>query len=66
MWQDELDELRHRQNLAKKMGGSEKVAKQHSKGRLTVESELIYYLTLIHFTKSERLLVKLDTTNKVR
>lgn len=40
MWQNELDELRHRESLAKQMGGAENVAKQHSKGRLTVRERI--------------------------
>ena len=39
-WQSEVDELRRRQEIAKQMGGSERVAKQHEKGRLTVRERL--------------------------
>jgi acetyl-CoA carboxylase carboxyltransferase component len=35
-WQPELAELRKRQALAREMGGTEKVAIQHAKGKLTV------------------------------
>jgi acetyl-CoA carboxylase carboxyltransferase component len=39
-WQNEIDELRRRQELAKQMGGAEGVARQHSKGRLTVRERI--------------------------
>jgi acetyl-CoA carboxylase carboxyltransferase component len=39
-WQSEVDDLRHREKLARQMGGTEKVAKQHAKGRLTVRERL--------------------------
>lgn len=39
-WQKEIDELRHRQELAKQMGGAEPIAKQHSRGRLTVRERI--------------------------
>ena len=39
-WQKEIDELKHRQKLAKQMGGAEAIAKQHSRGRLTVRERI--------------------------
>ena len=39
-WQKETDELKQRQKLAKQMGGVEAVARQHSKGRLTVRERI--------------------------
>src|SRR5258708_11215793 len=39
-WQPELDELRRRQELADRMGGPEKVSRQHEAGRLTVRERL--------------------------
>jgi acetyl-CoA carboxylase carboxyltransferase component len=39
-WQPELDELRRRQELAERMGGPEKVQRQHEAGRLTVRERL--------------------------
>ena len=35
-WQPEIDELAHRQELAAKMGGPERVARQHEFGKLTI------------------------------
>src|SRR5205823_3928464 len=35
-WQPEVDELARRRALAEAMGGTEKVARQHAAGRLTV------------------------------
>ena len=39
-WQKEIDELRHRQELAKQMGGPERIARQHAQGRLTVRERI--------------------------
>src|SRR5947199_20732 len=35
-WEPELDELRRREELSRRMGGPERIARQHSEGRLTV------------------------------
>ena len=39
-WQPELDELRERQELAERMGGPEKIRRQHDAGRLTVRERI--------------------------
>jgi acetyl-CoA carboxylase carboxyltransferase component len=39
-WQKEIDELRNRKRLAKQMGGTEGIARQHSRGRLTVRERI--------------------------
>ena len=39
-WEPELDELRRRQELAKELGGEERVARQHQSGRLTVRERI--------------------------
>src|SRR5204862_293607 len=39
-WEDEVAELRRREELAKQMGGEEKVARQHAAGRLTVRERI--------------------------
>lgn len=39
-WQPELDELRHREALAHRMGGPDKVKRQHDAGRLTVRERI--------------------------
>src|SRR5438067_7589172 len=39
-WEDEVAELRRREELAKRMGGPEKVARQHTAGRLTVRERI--------------------------
>jgi acetyl-CoA carboxylase beta subunit len=39
-WQKEIDELRRREALAKKMGGDEKVARHHNQGKLTVRERI--------------------------
>src|SRR5437879_10048444 len=39
-WEDEVGELGRREELAKRMGGEEKVARQHAAGRLTVRERI--------------------------
>jgi len=39
-WEPELEELRRRRELAHRMGGEERVARQHASGRLTVRERL--------------------------
>ena len=39
-WQPELDELRRREAFAHKMGGADKVKRQHDGGRLTVRERI--------------------------
>src|ERR671937_991240 len=39
-WQPELDELRRREAFARKMGGEERVERQHASGRLTVRERI--------------------------
>jgi len=43
-WQPEIDELRRREELARAMGGPEKVAKHHAQGRLTVRERIAHLL----------------------
>lgn len=40
VWQPEIDELRHRRELAAQMGGKEGVERQHSRGKLTVRERI--------------------------
>jgi acetyl-CoA carboxylase carboxyltransferase component len=39
-WEKELDELARRRELARRMGGPEKVARQHASGKLTVRERI--------------------------
>jgi acetyl-CoA carboxylase carboxyltransferase component len=39
-WKSEVDEIEHRRELAKQMGGEEAVDKQHDRGRLTVRERI--------------------------
>src|SRR5690242_2107532 len=39
-WEPELEELRRREELARRMGGEERVARQHSSGRFTVRERI--------------------------
>jgi acetyl-CoA carboxylase carboxyltransferase component len=41
-WQPELDELAKRESLAKRMGGEDKVKRQHQAGRLTIRERVSY------------------------
>ena len=39
-WQPELDELRRREEMTRRMGGADKVKRQHDGGRLTVRERI--------------------------
>src|SRR5580658_7077840 len=39
-WEPEIEELRRREALAEKMGGEERVARQHAFGKLTVRERI--------------------------
>src|SRR3712207_1977129 len=39
-WQPEVEELRRRQELAGRMGGPERIARQHAQGKLTVRERI--------------------------
>lgn len=39
-WQPEIDEIRRREEIARRMGGEENVAKHHSRGKLTVRERI--------------------------
>jgi len=39
-WQPEIDELRERERLARRMGGPEKIKRQHDAGKLTVRERV--------------------------
>ncbi|MEA2481072.1 MAG: hypothetical protein QOJ07_2994, partial [Thermoleophilaceae bacterium] len=39
-WEPELEELRRREAMARRMGGEERVARQHASGRLTVRERI--------------------------
>jgi acetyl-CoA carboxylase carboxyltransferase component len=43
-WQEEIDELRHRRELARRMGGPANVERQHKAGRLTVRERIAQLL----------------------
>ncbi len=40
VWEPEVDELKRRRHLAEQMGGSEAVARQHARGKLTVRERV--------------------------
>lgn len=40
VWQPEIDELKHREQLAEQMGGAEGVQRQHERGKLTVRERM--------------------------
>src|SRR5437016_12911093 len=39
-WEPELEELAHRTELARRMGGAEKVGRHHEQGKLTVRERI--------------------------
>ena len=39
-WEDELDEIRRRAELARQMGGPENIKRQHDGGKLTVRERV--------------------------
>jgi acetyl-CoA carboxylase carboxyltransferase component len=39
-WHEEIEELRRREELARKMGGEENIARQHAHGKLTVRERI--------------------------
>ena len=43
-WKEEVDRLRYQQSLAKEMGGSDGIARQHSRGRLTIRERIALLL----------------------
>jgi acetyl-CoA carboxylase carboxyltransferase component len=43
-WEPELEELRRRRELAARMGGEERVARQHAAGKLTVRERVVRLL----------------------
>ena len=47
-WQPEVDEVRRREELARQMGGSANVQRQHAAGRLTVRERIHRFLRLAH------------------
>jgi len=40
VWQPEIDELKYRKELAQQMGGEEGIARQHSRGKLTIRERI--------------------------
>ena len=48
-WQEEVNEIKHRESLAKKLGGKERIQRQHDNNRLTVRERIgKLVLSLIH------------------
>jgi acetyl-CoA carboxylase carboxyltransferase component len=39
-WEEEIEELRHRRELARRMGGPDNIERQHKAGRLTVRERI--------------------------
>ena len=39
-WQPEVDEIHRRRLLAQKLGGAERVARQHERGKLTIRERI--------------------------
>src|SRR5216117_465766 len=43
-WQSEMDELRHREELAEQLGGPERVQRQHDGGRFTIRERIAKFV----------------------
>ena len=43
-WKKEVEHINLRKLLAKKLGGKEKINRQHAAGRLTVRERILYLL----------------------
>ena len=54
-WQPEIDELRRREALARRMGGPDKVKRQHDGGKLTVRERIERCSTRTRSTRSARI-----------
>src|ERR1700728_4703928 len=54
-WQPELDDVRRRRGLAERMGGPDKIRRQHEAGRLTVRERLAAPLGVGSFRESGEL-----------
>ena len=50
-WKKEIADLNKRKQLAKELGGKEKVKRQHESGRLTVRERIKLFLMIIVFKK---------------
>jgi acetyl-CoA carboxylase carboxyltransferase component len=59
-WQPELDELRRREELARQMGGAERVERQHAAGKLTVRERVARLLDADTFHETGALAGKGD------
>ena len=53
-WEPELDELARRTELARRMGGEEKVARHRAQGKLTVRERIDALLDAARSTRSAR------------
>jgi hypothetical protein len=53
-WQNEVDGLRRREEMARRMGGPDKIRRQHDGGKLTVRERIDCLLDRDSFRKSPR------------
>ena len=63
-WEKEIEELKHREALAKKMGGEERIQRQHDNGRLTVRERIDRLTDKGSFHEIGALAGKPNTTKK--
>jgi acetyl-CoA carboxylase carboxyltransferase component len=51
-WQEEIDELQRRRELARRMGGTDNIERQHKAGRLTVRERIEQLLDAASFSET--------------
>ena len=65
-WEPELEELRRREELARRMGGEERVERQHASGRLTVRERSTGSSTRARFHETGALAGRATTATTAR
>ena len=63
-WQPEIDELRRREAMARRMGGPDKIKRQHDGGKLTVRERITRLLDPGSFQRSAPSPARPSTTRR--
>jgi len=63
-WQPEIDELRRREEMARRMGGPDKIKRQHDGGKLTVRERIERLPIPARSTRSAPSPARLSTTSR--
>ena len=59
-WQEEVNEIKHRESLAKKLGGKERIQRQHDNNRLTVRERIGKLVDKNSFHETSKWIQSLD------